>query len=221
MGPCTRVAGGPRRPARSRRNRLAGNTPFTVVRVWHLAACQRRVLDRPFSTGRCARALGELDPGYLGRFHPYARTLRRPGRGPALAVGWFPAPPAAPPLYTHRRAGSCSRSPPPRPSPARSALARRLAAENERYVRLGVPLTSLIGQTQEYARAQPLNQALPASANAWLIGDAAVFYTAPQVHYTVAFNPRPLARVRRPGYPRRGRDLAAYSKHHARGILLG
>lgn len=51
----------------------------------------------------------------------------------------------------------------------------------------GVPLQALAGATDALANVQPLNTLLPENANAWLIGEARVFYARPKVHATVAF----------------------------------
>jgi len=57
--------------------------------------------------------------------------------------------------------------------------------------RTDIPLRALIGRTDAFVAAHPLNAALPEGAYAWLIGDAAVFYVQRRVHYTVVFNRDP------------------------------
>lgn len=72
------------------------------------------------------------------------------------------------------------------------SLAGRLRDHGQRWVaRAGVPMRALLGQTHVLVSGHPLNQALPANAHAWLIGDAAVFYVDRQIHYTVAFSRDP------------------------------
>jgi hypothetical protein len=55
----------------------------------------------------------------------------------------------------------------------------------------GVPLSVLPGATEEFAREQPLNRALPPDAVVWLVGEARVFYLLPYVHYAVVFSRDP------------------------------
>ncbi len=75
---------------------------------------------------------------------------------------------------------------------ANSATLNGLRREEDRWWgRHGVPLRALVGRTDLLTQVQPLNRALPADANAWLVGEARAFYLTPRVHYTVVFNRDP------------------------------
>lgn len=57
--------------------------------------------------------------------------------------------------------------------------------------RTGVPLAALVDQTELLVRSHPLNAALPPGSRVWLVGDAAVFYVQPALHYAVVFGRDP------------------------------
>jgi 4-amino-4-deoxy-L-arabinose transferase-like glycosyltransferase len=73
-----------------------------------------------------------------------------------------------------------------------AVLAGRLQDHDQRWRRrAGSPIRALVGRTDVFVGGHLLNQALPADAYAWLVGDAAVFYVERRIHYTVAFSRDP------------------------------
>ncbi len=55
----------------------------------------------------------------------------------------------------------------------------------------GVPLPAFVGATEALAAAQPINDLVPPTAHAYLVGEARVFYVAPEVDYSVVFSRDP------------------------------
>lgn len=80
-------------------------------------------------------------------------------------------------------------------------LTRLLRQENRAWASYGVPLRTLVGATEGYARYQPLNNVLPPAGRAWLIGEARAFYLPPQAHYTVVFSRDPWLEFARTASP--------------------
>lgn len=70
-----------------------------------------------------------------------------------------------------------------------TSIEARLAHNDRVWQRTaGISLYALTGLTHELQAAHPVNQATPADAKVWLIGDAAVFYVDRPMRYTVVFN---------------------------------
>lgn len=59
--------------------------------------------------------------------------------------------------------------------------------------RLGANADAVVGATQAWAAAHPLNdeKIIPADAYVWIVGDAAVFHVQRRMHYTAVFNRDP------------------------------
>jgi hypothetical protein len=53
------------------------------------------------------------------------------------------------------------------------------------------PLPGLVGRTDVFVEADPLNSRLPKDAFVWRVGRADVFYTQRRMHYTVVFSRDP------------------------------
>ena len=74
-----------------------------------------------------------------------------------------------------------------------ATLVRLLHADNARwYENTGIRPAQIVGLPEAFAQHNPINAALrDQDAYAWLVGDAAVFYLTPRIHYTVVFNRDP------------------------------
>jgi hypothetical protein len=71
-------------------------------------------------------------------------------------------------------------------------LVTQLASHAQHWQRhTNVPLTWMIGRTDIQVEVNPVNAATPPDANVWIVGDAAVFYVARRMHYTVVFSRDP------------------------------
>ena len=74
-----------------------------------------------------------------------------------------------------------------------STLLHLLRSDNARWFKdTGVRPAQIVGLPEAFAQYNPINQAVQEEdAHVWLIGNAAVFYLTPRIHYTVVFNRDP------------------------------